>query len=154
MGARPLVGRTFTAAEDQPGSDQVVVLSHRLWVRRFGGTPMLGRTLRHERARLSGHRRHAARLRPHHADSEQLWVPIAFTPEQKALHDEHYLDVYGRLKPGACRVTGAAAARRAWRRGSATTSRKIAASCTTTLAAFQDQFVGDYRSRLSRCSRP
>ena len=35
------------------------------------------------------------------ANSEELWVPIAFTAERKAMHDEHYLQVYGRLKPGA-----------------------------------------------------
>ena len=31
-------------------------------------------------------------------DSEQFWVPIAFTAERKATHDEHFLTVYGRLR--------------------------------------------------------
>ena len=35
MGASPAIGRTFTADEDQPGNNSVIVLSHRLWVRRF-----------------------------------------------------------------------------------------------------------------------
>ena len=35
------------------------------------------------------------------ADSEELWVPIAFTAERKAMHDEHYLQISGRLKPDA-----------------------------------------------------
>ncbi len=39
-------GRAFTADEDRPGSDEVVILSHGLWVRRFAGDPnVLGRTV-------------------------------------------------------------------------------------------------------------
>jgi predicted permease len=34
------------------------------------------------------------------ADSEELWVPIAFTPERRRMHDEHMLRVNGRLRPG------------------------------------------------------
>ena len=35
------------------------------------------------------------------SDSEDLWTPIAFTPPQRVLHDEHHLQVYGRLRPGS-----------------------------------------------------
>ena len=35
------------------------------------------------------------------ANQEELWVPIAFTAERKATHDEHYLQIFGRLKPEA-----------------------------------------------------
>ena len=36
VGVEPAIGRTFAPDEDQPGRDQVVILSHDLWVRRFG----------------------------------------------------------------------------------------------------------------------
>src|SRR5579862_6038843 len=37
--ARPLYGRTFLPGEDQPGHDNVAVLSQRLWERHFGADP-------------------------------------------------------------------------------------------------------------------
>jgi hypothetical protein len=37
FGVRPMVGRTFVAGEDHAGRERVAVLSHGLWMRRFGG---------------------------------------------------------------------------------------------------------------------
>src|SRR5262245_62605889 len=98
MGVAPMLGRTFTTADDQPGSDRVVVLSHRLWTRRFGASPtVVGRDVR-----MNGANYTVIGIMPPSfdltTDSEELWAPIAFTPEQRAMHDEHYLTVYGRLK--------------------------------------------------------
>jgi len=46
LGTAPLLGRTFTAGEDKPGTALVVVLSHRLWTSRFGGEPgVVGRVV-------------------------------------------------------------------------------------------------------------
>jgi putative ABC transport system permease protein len=43
---RPLLGRTFTADDGQPGKDDVLLISHRLWQRQFGGDPaIIGRTV-------------------------------------------------------------------------------------------------------------
>jgi putative ABC transport system permease protein len=42
----PIAGRTFTAAEHQPGKTGVVVLGYALWQQRFGGDPgVLSRTI-------------------------------------------------------------------------------------------------------------
>jgi putative ABC transport system permease protein len=39
LGARPLIGRLFTEAEDEVDHPApVILISHRLWIRRFGGT--------------------------------------------------------------------------------------------------------------------
>ena len=46
MRGTPLFGRTFTPEDQQEGKDYVVVLSHGLWKRRFGGDPsIIGKTV-------------------------------------------------------------------------------------------------------------
>ncbi|MBP8274674.1 MAG: ABC transporter permease, partial [Acidobacteria bacterium] len=46
FGAPPVLGRAFTAAEEQPGADQpVAVISHLLWQRMGGGNDVLGKTI-------------------------------------------------------------------------------------------------------------
>jgi putative ABC transport system permease protein len=39
LGVRPSLGRTFVAGEDEPGGRQVVLISHSLWISRFGAAP-------------------------------------------------------------------------------------------------------------------
>ena len=90
----PLHGRTYTADEDQPGRAQVVVLSHRFWQRRFGGdASIVGRQLR-----MNGEQYDVIGIMPPRFDeistTTEVYVPIAFTAERLAMHDEHYLQVY------------------------------------------------------------
>jgi putative ABC transport system permease protein len=108
FGVRPVLGRTFDAAEDEPGRADVVVLGHGLWTRRFGAdAAILGRQVR-----LAGRPHTVVGVMPAGFDpllnGEQLWVPVAFTPERKTMHDEHYLVAVGLLRAGAsmARVQG------------------------------------------------
>ena len=147
MGVRPILGRTFTADEDRPGSERVVVLSHRLWTRRFGASAdVAGRALR-----MNGAEYQIVGVMPESfdltTDSEELWTPIAFTPAQRAMHDEHYLTVYGRLKPGITRQQTqskldavAARLRHDFPKDDETVSFGT--------VGFVEQFVGDVRQRL------
>ena len=44
LGARPLLGRTFRAEDDEPSSSRVLVLSHAVWTQQFGADPhVIGR---------------------------------------------------------------------------------------------------------------
>ena len=47
FGIAPMLGRTFREEEDQPGAENVLVISHAAWQQRFGGDPnILGREVR------------------------------------------------------------------------------------------------------------
>ena len=101
MGTRVARGRWFLAEEDAPGRNTVAVLSHGLWMRRFGGDPaVLGRTIV-----LNAVPRLVVGIMAPEApypERSDVWVPIAFTAEQRALSERgsEYLDVVARLRPG------------------------------------------------------
>jgi putative ABC transport system permease protein len=140
-------GRVFTAAEDQPGREQVVVLSHRLWTRRFNADPaVVGRQLR-----LNGQPYDVIGIMPAAFDftsqSEELWVPIAFTAQRKATHDEHYLQIYGRLRPEATREQAMSELQASADRLRRDFPRDDAELGFTVVTALED-LVGDYPRRL------
>ncbi|HYE86056.1 MAG TPA: ABC transporter permease [Vicinamibacterales bacterium] len=96
FGIPPAHGRTFTADEDQPGRSRVVVLSNRLWRRRFGADPSLvGRQVR-----LNNEPFDVIGIMPSEFDEigdvSEAWIPVAFTPAQLAMYDEFYLTAYAR----------------------------------------------------------
>ena len=106
FGVQPIAGRVFTPDEDRPGHAQVVVISERLWRSHFrGDSAFVGQTIQ-----LNGLPYTVIGVMPKSFDpwleNSDLWVPAAYTAQQLANHDDHYLSVVGRLKPG---VTLAAA---------------------------------------------
>ncbi len=93
------LGRVFTAGDDQPSGRHVVVMSDGLWKSRFGSNAqILGKTIL-----LDGESYIVVGIMPpnfHFPDpDDQLWVPIALTPQDLANHGSHYLLVTARLKP-------------------------------------------------------
>ena len=100
LGVEPQLGRVFTAAEDQPGSEHVVLLSYRLWQRTFGGdTNIVGKTLSLNGAGYTVVGVMPARFQFPTEDND-VWVPIAFTQKEAANRGRHYLQVVAGLKPG------------------------------------------------------
>jgi putative ABC transport system permease protein len=100
LGVDPQIGRVFTAAEDQPGAQRVVVLSYALWQRRFGGDPgIIGQSLT-----LNGESHVVVGVMPARfqfpSSDDQAWVPIALTQQEAGNRNRHYLEVVGRLRPG------------------------------------------------------
>lgn len=97
----PLLGRTFTASEGEVGADQKVILSYGLWQQVSGGDrAILGRELR-----LNGHPFTVVGVMPESfvfIDPEvRLWIPAAFTDEEKTVHHNNNWYNIGRLKSGA-----------------------------------------------------
>jgi len=99
LGVVPAAGRLFTAAEEQPGSDQVAIISHGLWQRRFGGDPqLLGKNLL-----LNGRSYTVVGIMPKDFDYPvpvELWIPLALTPSEKADRSQLSLSALARLKTG------------------------------------------------------
>jgi putative ABC transport system permease protein len=100
FGVQPIAGRVFSAEEDQPGHANVVVLSERLWHTHF----RMNRAIVGSAIRVNGLPYTVAGVMPKSFDpllsKTDLWTPAAFTSEQLADHDDHFLNVIGRLKPG------------------------------------------------------
>src|SRR5690606_18299317 len=100
LGIQPAQGRAFLATEEEPGNDRVVILSHQLWQRSFGGDPnIIGRkiSLNAEPYEVVGVMRQGF-IDPWNRTAE-LWAPLALTPGQLQSRNE-YLQVTARLKPG------------------------------------------------------
>ena len=99
LGVRPLLGRAFTAQEDDTAAS-VVLLSYGLWQRRYVGDPsVIGKTMLMDGSEFTiiGVLPRDFVFRDREMD---YWSPAAFTPAEKQLRDSHYLNVVARLKPG------------------------------------------------------
>jgi putative ABC transport system permease protein len=105
FGARPQAGRLFAPADEQAGHAPVVVLSHGLWQRRFGGAASaIGQQLI-----LDGKSYTAVGVAPagfQYPDKTELWFPpLRLAPEINETFDVTqarglgYLSAVARLKP-------------------------------------------------------
>jgi len=97
----PVLGRPFTDAEGEIGSEQKVILSYGLWQQLYGSDRnVLGRELR-----LSGSPYTIVGVMPRDFTfinpDVRLWIPAAFTAEEKTVHHNNNWYNIGRLKPGA-----------------------------------------------------
>jgi len=102
LGVSPVLGRTFTAAEDQPQGKPVVLLTWNLFQRRFAGDPsIIGKQVHLDTTPTT-----VIGVLPRwftYPDARiQFWIPYAqtFSPEDYAMHDGHQSLVVARLKPG------------------------------------------------------
>ena len=100
FGVQPIAGRVFSEEEETPGHGQVVVISERLWRTRLHADPgLVGHSLR-----INGMPYTVVGIMPKTFDpfltASAMWIPTKFTDEQLKDHDDHYLDVVGRLKNG------------------------------------------------------
>ena len=80
--------------------------------------------------------------------SELLWVPIAFTAERKAMHDEHFLTVYGRLSGTVSSADQALAELGRTAEALAKNFPRDNADRGLTITPIMTEMIGDYRQRL------
>jgi putative ABC transport system permease protein len=106
LGAQPLLGRTFQPEEDRLGREQVVVLKHSLWERRFGSDPkILGQAIK-----LNNQTYTVIGVMPKEFNfpyaGGELWIPFVFLPAAAQDREHRYLRVIGLLKPGVSLAQG------------------------------------------------
>lgn len=104
LGTPALLGRTFQAGE--PEGTFPVVLSYRLWQRRFGGQQnIVGQSIT-----LNGKPYTVIGVMPRDFQyptlDTELWIVLRMTPQVQANRDARLLRVVGRLKPGVTLAQG------------------------------------------------
>jgi putative ABC transport system permease protein len=135
LGVAPLHGRGFTAAEDVPGGEPVVVLGHGLWTRRFGADPsLIGQPIL-----LNGAERVVIGVMPpdfrlpeeiRGEEEADLYMPLGMDRTTVPNRGSHFLTAIARLRPGVT-VEQAAAA--------------MAAVGAQLVAEFPDDYPADMR---------
>jgi predicted permease len=117
LGVQPAIGRNFTDEDDRPGGGdgttgrlgdggdggngaRAVILSYRLWQRRYGGERgIVGREILLNRQKYT-----VVGVMPADFQFMQgyigLWVPAAFSKEELTYRDSTYLTVVARMKRG------------------------------------------------------
>ena len=98
LGASPVLGRNFTAQDDRPGADPVVLLSHEVWSRRYNqDASVIGRVVD-----LSGHPATIIGVMPPRfafPETQQVWLPLS-TVSGAMVREARWMQVFGRLRPG------------------------------------------------------
>lgn len=99
LGVQPIIGRGFSKDEDRAGGPRAALLTHNFFQSRFGGDPsIVGKTITLNRVPFT-----VIGIVP---DSDsfvriaQVWVNLAWTPEQRAIRANHNQRGIAKLKPG------------------------------------------------------
>jgi putative ABC transport system permease protein len=114
LGIRPVLGRTFTAADEEPGAPAVLLLSYSYWQSRFGGDPnIIGQVFEmNDRAHtVIGVLPNV----PHYPEENDVYMPVHACPFRSAAERNiaqnrrafAALVVFGKLKEGVTRERAA-----------------------------------------------
>jgi predicted permease len=150
LGVQPLIGRSFTAEDDQPSANGTVILSWSLWNRRFGGdASVIGRKIN-----LDGKPHTIIGVMPRWFALAEQKVQLFLaayherTPEEMAVIDNHGFRVIGRLKPGVSRQQAAQEASLIVRRIHDAHLDNALISSGAAIRPLVDALVGDIKSAL------
>jgi predicted permease len=148
LGVEPQYGRTLHAGDDVAGAEPVLVISHGLWQRRYGGSrTVLGRTvaLRERTFTIVGV------LPPgfEYPRGAEAWVTVGAL--NASITDDRFrplLDLVGRLRPGATAEQALAELDGIVRRTLSQQPPAVARGQTPVIRSFEDVVVGDVRAPI------
>jgi putative ABC transport system permease protein len=145
VGVEPMLGRNFLPEEDRPGARRVVVLSHRLWARRFGSDPrILGRQLA-----LNGESYAVVGVMPasfRFPSVAELWTPFDLNPA--SVEVANYFQVLGRLRDGVSPEAAAAAVKGSTRAFDAAFPHQLGPQESFGVRPLQERLYGRVRPAL------
>lgn len=100
-GVRPLLGRTYLPGEDQPGKNDVAVLSYAVWQQNFGGRKnIIGQTVHLDGTPYTIIGVMPAGFRVLFDASNVVYTPFRLTAQEIKYRGMHWFLTYGRMKPG------------------------------------------------------
>jgi putative ABC transport system permease protein len=112
LGSKPALGRTFGTADEAAGNNDLIVLSHGFWQRRFGGDPgVVGQTITANNRPFTV----LGVMKPdfsYQGARYQFWVPLPLrgpNPDKLPINrNSRFVQVLAKLNPGVSRETAAA----------------------------------------------
>jgi putative ABC transport system permease protein len=151
LGVHPARGQVFTPEQDLPNAEPVVLVSHELWQRSFGGDPgIVGK-----RVDIQGRPRTVLGVMPPgfdlHDARAQLWVPLGLDPNNRQNRGSHFLYVVGRLAPGITQQQAQAEQlnlMRTWGQIAANTHVPNDSTHRLNMATLRDDVVGNVKRAL------
>lgn len=152
LGVRPAAGRFFTEEDDRPAGERLFVISHGLWLRRYGGDPeVIGREVL-----FNGEGWTVAGVMPPQFDfygennrNNDFFIPLGRLSDQPFMHDRHShaMMVTARLRPGVS-LEQARAQMNALAARLAEQFPESNRGTGARLSSFLDDYVGDARPAL------
>jgi len=145
FGVTPVVGRSFTDAEDLPKGPQAAVISYSLWQSRFGGDrSVIGRTVLLNGTPFPVVGVLPAGFRP--SPEADVLVPMQADPN--STNQGHYLSVAGRLKPGVTVAAAEAEMKAVGERFRRANPKWMQPDESVAVVPMRDAVVGDVRVAL------
>jgi putative ABC transport system permease protein len=101
FGVHPMLGRTFTAGEDQPGRNDVAVLSYEVWEHHFGGrSSVIGETVKLDGHPISVIGVMLPGFRFPVNEGDTVYVPMHPTKQQQQYRSNYWIMTVARLRDG------------------------------------------------------
>src|SRR6202789_819977 len=109
FGVKPILGRTYLPGEDQPGKDDIAVLSYEVWQTQFGGqASAVGKVVRLDGAPYTVIGVMPSGFRFPLSARNAIYTPLHAKPEWAKSRGTHWLPTVGLLKDGVSREQGQA----------------------------------------------
>lgn len=104
FGVKPILGRTYLPGEDQPGRDNIAVLSYEVWQTQFGGqADAIGKAVRLDGTPYTVIGVMPSGFRFPLSARNAIYTPLHADPAWKASRGTHWMQTVGLLKAGVSR---------------------------------------------------